>query len=339
MSASADEKTQRIMPVKLIIQIPCFNEEASLPYTIADLPKHIDGIDKIEYLIIDDGSSDKTAAIARELGVRYIVRFSKNRGLARGFMAGLDACLRLGADIIVNTDADNQYSGRDIALLVKPILEGSSDIVIGARPINEISHFSKQKKLLQRFGSFVVRLISGANNVDDAPSGFRAYSREAAMSMNVVNEYTYTLETIIQAGHNRLAISSVPIHTNPELRESRLFKSIWSYIRRSVIVMVRAYMMYKPLKFFTIMSLASIFVGAAIVLRFLILYFTGGGGGHLQSLILAAVLILVGVQCGIAGLQADLIASNRKILEDIQYHARRNDYERYAKESNKKKGC
>jgi glycosyltransferase involved in cell wall biosynthesis len=322
--------------MKLIIQVPCFNEEKTLPRTIADLPTAIDGINEIEYLIIDDGSTDKTVSVAREIGVHHVVHFAKNRGLARGFMAGMDACLRLGADIIVNTDADNQYNGEDVALLVRPVLEGKSDIVIGTRPIDEIEHFSKKKKLLQHLGSFVVRTVSGAD-VADAPSGFRAYSREAALRLNVVNEYTYTLESIIQAGHNRFAIESVPVRTNPETRDSRLFKSIGSYIRRSVIVIVRAYMLYKPLKFFTILASVSTLAGLAIGIRFLLLFFlAGNGGGHMQSLLLAVLLILIGVQCGIAGLQADLVASNRKILEDIQYHVRRSDYAQNTKEESHK---
>ncbi len=225
--------------MKLIIQIPCYNEEDTLPQTIADLPTELPGIDVIEYLIINDGSTDNTVYTARSLGVHHIVSFTGNKGLAMGFKAGLDACLRLGADIIVNTDADNQYSGGDIKKLIYPILDGTADVVIGERPINQTEHFSPLKKKLQRIGSLVVRVASGTN-IPDAPSGFRAYSREAALRINVINNYTYTLETIIQAGMQRMAITSVPISTNPETRKSRLFKSMWAYLKRSAIVIIRS---------------------------------------------------------------------------------------------------
>lgn len=310
--------------MKLIIQIPCFNEEKTLPQTVADLPRSIKGIDTIEYLIIDDGSTDGTVAVAREIGVHHVVSFRRNRGLAKGFMAGVDACLRLGADIIVNTDADNQYCGADIEALVHPILEQKADIVIGQRPIDDIEHFSKRKKRFQHFGSWVVRIASGTD-VPDAPSGFRAYSRDAALRINVVNEYTYTLETIIQAGHNKAAIQSVNIHTNPETRKSRLFKSIWAYMRRSASVIIRSFMMYKPLRFFGIIGGLLFAVGFGIGVRFLVYYFTGDGSGHVQSLIFAAILMLLGFQTIMMGLQADLIAANRKLLEDIQYRVRKAD--------------
>lgn len=310
--------------MKLIIQIPCFNEEQSLPVTFADLPRQIDGIDCIEYLIINDGSSDRTVEVARELGVHHIVSFKQNKGLARGFAAGLDACLHLGADIIVNTDADNQYYGADIVQLVEPILKGTADIVIGERPIDTTEHFSASKKTLQRVGSFVVRVASGTS-IPDAPSGFRAYTREAAMRLNIINEYTYTLETIIQTGFSKMAMTSVPVRTNGELRESRLFKSMWKYIQRSGIVIARSFMMYKPLKFFIMLGSAFAFVGAAISVRFLIYYFQGTGGGHVQSLLFAVLFLLLGFQCVIAGFQADLISANRKILEDIQYRVRKMD--------------
>ena len=312
--------------MKLIIQIPCYNEEKTLAQTYADLPKKIEGIDTIEYLIINDGSADKTVAVARELGFHHVVNFKNNKGLARGFMAGVDACLHLGADIIVNTDADNQYSGADIEKIVKPVVEGKADIVIGERPIDETEHFSWKKKKFQRLGSWVVRVASNTD-IPDAPSGFRAYSREAAMRMNVINEYTYTLETIIQAGRNKMAITSVPIHTNPETRKSRLFKSMWSYMKRSATVITRSFMMYKPLRFFGTMGALSFLVGFAFVVRFLILFFMGTAGGHVQSLVLAAALMMIGVQAFIAGLQADMIAANRKILEDIQYRVRKMDCE------------
>jgi glycosyltransferase involved in cell wall biosynthesis len=311
--------------VKLIIQIPCYNEEETLPVTIADLPKMIDGIDVIEYLVINDGSQDRTVEVAYEAGVHHIVNFKSNRGLANAFTAGVDACLRLGADIIVNTDADNQYCGADVKTLVKPILNNDADIVVGERPITSTEHFSSTKKRMQRFGSFVVRVASGTD-VPDAPSGFRAYSREAALRLNVINNYTYTLETIIQAGHNQIPITSVPIQTNPDLRSSRLFKSVASYIRRSMIVIMRSFMMYKPLKFFSILGGLIAAVGLAFVVRWLILYFQGHGSGNVQSLILSAMLIMIGVQFIIAGLQADIFSANRKILEDIQYRVRKMDY-------------
>lgn len=311
--------------MKLIIQIPCYNEEETLAGTYADLPKQIAEIDEIEYLIINDGSRDKTVEVARKLGFHHIVTFKLNKGLARGFMAGIDACLSLGADIIVNTDADNQYCGADIEKLVRPILEGKADIVIGERPIDETEHFSWQKKKFQRIGSWIVRLASGTK-VPDAPSGFRAYSREAALRLNVINEYTYTLETIIQAGHNKIAVTSVPIRTNPETRQSRLFKSIWAYMRRSATVIIRAFMMYKPLRFFITCGIFIFLFGTSLGIRFLFFFIIGLGEGHVQSLILAAVLILIGVQTIIVGLQADIIAANRKILEDIQYRVRKIEF-------------
>jgi hypothetical protein len=254
------------------------------------------------------------------------VSFKANKGLAFGFMAGIDAGLKLGADIIVNTDADNQYCGHDIEKLVQPILEMHADIVIGERPIDSTEHFSKMKKRMQRFGSLVVRVASGTQ-VPDAPSGFRAYSREAALRLNVINTYTYTLETIIQAGHNRIAMTSVPIRTNRETRKSRLFKSMWAYMKRSATVIVRAFMMYRPLRFFCTLGALVAALGGVFIVRWLILVLMGGGGGNLQSLILAAMLIMVGVQFVISGLQADMIAANRKILEDIQYRIRKQDYQ------------
>jgi glycosyltransferase involved in cell wall biosynthesis len=314
------------MLMKLIIQIPCYNEEKTLPRTVADLPRSVVGVNVIEYLIIDDGSSDKTVDVAKELGIHHVVHFKRNKGLAFGFTAGIDACLKLGADIIVNTDADNQYCGADIEKLIRPILDGEADIVIGERPIDETEHFSPVKKRMQRFGSWVVRVASNTT-VPDAPSGFRAYSREAALQINVINEYTYTLETIIQAGHKKMAIASVPIRTNPETRESRLFKSIWAYMRRSASVIIRSFMMYKPLKFFLIMGSFLVALGAVFIIRFLIAFFMGNSGGHIQSLVLAALLMMIGVQCVITGLQADMIAANRKILEDVQKRVRTLEYE------------
>lgn len=313
--------------MKLIIQIPCYNEAETLEIALNDLPKHIDGIDAIEYLVINDGSKDNTVEVARKWGVHYVVNFRRNKGLAKGFMAGLDACLRNGADIIVNTDADNQYNGADIEKLVRPIIEGKTDIVIGARPIDETEHFSPLKKKLQHFGSWVVRKAS-KTDIPDAPSGFRAYSREAAMRLNVVNEYTYTLETIVQAGRDKIAMISVPITTNAELRPSRLFNSMFGYVKKSMLTIIRAFMMYKPLRFFTALGAVPILLGMVLGIRFLIFMMIGQGNGHIQSLILASMLILIGVQTIVVGLQADIIAANRKILEDVQYHVRKLDYDK-----------
>ena len=264
--------------------------------------------------------------VAKIWGVHYVVNFKCNKGLAKGFMAGLDACLRQGADIIVNTDADNQYCGADIEKLVRPILDGKADIVIGERPIDDTEHFSPLKKKLQHIGSWTVRVAS-KTDVPDAPSGFRAYSRQAALKMNVVNEYTYTLETIVQAGRNKMAITSVPIRTNPELRKSRLFNSMFGYIKKSMLTIIRAFMMYKPLRFFTIIGSTIFLIGLILGIRFLVFVFMGESGGHIQSLILASTLLLLGFQTFISGLQADLIASNRKLLEDIQERVRRLDYD------------
>lgn len=308
--------------MKLIIQIPCYNEAETLQIALDELPKDIEGIDQIEYLIINDGSQDETVQVAREWGIDYVVNFKQNKGLAKGFLAGLDACLRNGADIIVNTDADNQYCADDIEKLVRPIIDGKYDIVIGERPIDSTAHFSFVKKKLQHLGSWVVRKASHTN-IPDAPSGFRAYSREAAMKMNVVNEYTYTLETIIQAGRERIAMTSVPVRTNKELRKSRLFHSMFGYVKKSMGTIIRAFIMYKPLRFFTILGLIPFSAGVILGIRFLVFYFMDiGGAGHIQSLILAAVLLLIGWQTIIIGLQADIIAANRKFLQDIQYRVK-----------------
>lgn len=312
--------------MKLIIQIPCYNEAETLEIALNDLPKALEGVDTIEYLIINDGSKDETVEVARKWGVHHIVNFKQNKGLAKGFMAGLDGCLRNGADIIVNTDADNQYCGADIENLIRPILEEKADIVIGARPIDETEHFSFIKKKLQHFGSWVVRRASNTN-IPDAPSGFRAFSRDAAMRINVINDYTYTLETIVQAGREKITITSVPIRTNPELRESRLFKSILGYVKKSVLTILRAYMMYKPLKCFSYLAVPPILVGLTIGIRFLIYYFEGVGSGHVQSLILACTLIIIGFLTGMIGLVGDIMAANRKILQDVQYHVRKAEYE------------
>lgn len=313
--------------MKLIIQIPCYNEAETLEIALNDLPKRIDGIDEIEYLIINDGSKDETVQVAKNWGVNHIVNFKRNKGLAYGFMAGIDACLRNGADIIVNTDADNQYVADDIEKLVRPILEGKTDIVIGERPIDSTEHFSPIKKKLQHFGSWVVRKASNSD-IPDAPSGFRAFSRDAAMRLNVTNEYTYTLETIVQAGRNKIAQTSVPIRTNGELRPSRLFNSMMGYVKKSMVTILRAYMMYSPLKTFSIIALIPLVIGLAIDMRYLIFVIIGQDGGHLQSLILGSTLIMVGFMTFVIGLLADLIAKNRKLLEDIQYHVRKMDYDK-----------
>jgi len=309
--------------MKLIIQIPCYNEAETLEVALNDLPKRIEGIDEIEYLIINDGSKDKTVEVAVNWGVHHVVSFTRNKGLAKGFMAGVEACLRNGADIIVNTDADNQYCGEDIEKLVRPILEGKADIVIGERPIDQTEHFSPLKKKLQHLGSWVVRKASGTD-IPDAPSGFRAYSREAALRLNVVNEYTYTLEQIVQAGRNKMAITSVPIRTNGELRPSRLFNSMFGYIKKSMLTIIRAYLMYKPLRFFFFTGLIPMIIGLTLGVRYIVFMIMGTAGGHIQSLILASMTILLGFMCWMIGVQADIIAANRKMLEDIQYHVRKN---------------
>ncbi len=312
--------------MKLIIQIPCYNEAETLEIALNALPKQIDGIDTIEYLIINDGSTDSTVEVARNWGVHHIVNFKQNKGLAKGFMAGLDACLRNGADIIVNTDADNQYCGDDIEKLVQPILERKADIVIGERPIDQTEHFSWLKKKLQHFGSWVVRKASNTD-IPDAPSGFRAYSREAALQMNVVNEYTYTLEQIVQAGRTKIAITSVPIRTNGELRPSRLFSSMFGYVKKSMLTIIRAYLMYKPMRFFTTLGCFPFLIGFALGIRYIILLCSGGGQGNVQSLILCSMLILIGVMIWVVGLLADVMSANRKILQEIQAKVRKMDYE------------
>ncbi|HER26752.1 MAG TPA: glycosyltransferase family 2 protein [Rhodospirillales bacterium] len=309
---------------KLIIQIPCFNEEQTLAIALADLPTHIDGIDQIERLIINDGSTDDTLKIARQYGVEHIVDLPRNQGLARGFMAGLQAALAAGADIIVNTDADNQYNAADIEKLVAPVRGGQADIVVGARPIGDIEHFSRLKKWLQKLGSWVVRSTSGTD-IMDAPSGFRAISREAALRLNVFNEYTYTLETIIQAGQKGMTIVSVPIRVNADLRPSRLVKSVRSYVIRSLLTIFRIFMVYRPLRFFLWLGTLPMALGLVLGLRWLILYlyFPEPGRTHVPSLILAAILTLAGFQLWMFGFLADLVAVNRLLLEDLQYRARK----------------
>jgi glycosyltransferase involved in cell wall biosynthesis len=318
--------------MKLIIQIPCYNEAETLEVALNDLPKHIDGIDEIEYLIINDGSKDNTVDVARKWGVQNIVSFKQNQGLAKGFIAGLDGCLRSGADIIVNTDADDQYKGEDIEKIVRPILDGEADIVIGARPIDDTEHFSFVKKKLQHFGSWIVRKAS-STTIPDAPSGFRAFSREAAMKLNVVNDYTYTLETIVQAGREKIPMMSVPIRTNAELRPSRLFKSIWGYVKKSMITILRAYVLYKPLKAFSLLCLPFLTVGMAIGVRFLWFMAHGTSGGHVQSLILGCTLIIIGFLIFVIGVMADTLAANRRILQDVQFHVKSMEYMRRTAEN------
>ncbi|NJK39928.1 MAG: glycosyltransferase family 2 protein [Oscillatoriales cyanobacterium RM1_1_9] len=307
---------------KLIIQIPCYNEEATLGLTLSELPRYLPGIDQVEWLIINDGSVDRTVEVARACGIDHVVHFPHNQGLAKAFMAGIEASLKAGADIIVNTDADNQYSAADIPRLIEPILWGEAEVVVGARPIRNIKHFSPSKKFLQHLGSWIVRLASNTD-IPDAPSGFRAFSRDAAMQFNVFNEYTYTLETIIQAGQKGIAITSVPIQTNADLRPSRLVKSIPAYIQRSIFTILRIFMAYRPLRFFAVLGSAPFLLGCLLCLRWLILFFEDPTRSRAPSLILAAILILVGFQLWMFGLVADLMAVNRKILEDVQLRLRR----------------
>jgi len=307
--------------MKLIIQIPCYNEAETLPATLSELPRQIDGIDTIEYLVMDDGSSDRTAEVAKQLGVHHIVRFSSHQGLAAAFSKALSASLMNEADIIVNTDADNQYRAADIPSLIRPILEARADMVIGKRPISKNKYFSTPKKLMQKAGSWVIRRVS-RTGVPDATSGFRAFSREAALRLNVFDNYTYTLETIIQAGRSNISLAWVPIEVNPPTRESRVIKSVPSYVLHSIFTLVRIFILYKPFRFFAFCGSLLIGTGMILGLRFLYFYIMQTGEGMIQSLILAAILILAGFQLFIVGLLADLISTNRRILEDIQFRIR-----------------
>lgn len=303
--------------MKLIIQIPCYNESETLAIALKALPREVDGFDKVEWLIINDGSIDETVKVAKECGVDHIVNFTHNQGLAKGFMAGIKEALNQGADVIVNTDADNQYEAQDIPKLTKPILDKKAEYVIGERPISQTEHFSSTKKLLQKLGSWVVRKASNTN-IPDAPSGFRAMSRECAKQLNVYNNYTYTLETIIQAGQKNMAITSVPIRTNEDLRPSKLLSSIPNYIKKSVITIVRIFVVYKPFRFFMTIAAILFTIGFLLGLRFLYYYFTGDGDGHMQSVVLSGVLLGVGFQTGLIAFIADLLAVNRRLLEEIK---------------------
>jgi glycosyltransferase involved in cell wall biosynthesis len=308
--------------MKLIIQIPCYNEEKTLPQTVRDIPRCIDGIDAVEILVIDDGSTDKTVETAKSHGVDHIVCHKRNRGLALTFMTGLEACLRLGADIIVNTDGDNQYHGSDIPKLIAPILNGEADMVIGDRRTEDIDHFGFLKKKLQKAGSHMVRVLSNTD-VPDVVSGFRAFSHQAALQINIVSRYSYTVETVIQAGDKRMKIASVPVRTNPKTRDSRLITSIPRFIFNQVSTMVRMYTMFRPLKMFFIMGGLFILSGMIPTVRFGYFYMLGKGGGHIQSLVLAAVFLLIGIQLWVLGLLGDVISFNRKLIEETLLRVRR----------------
>jgi glycosyltransferase involved in cell wall biosynthesis len=308
--------------IKLIIQIPCYNEAETLPETVASLPRAIPGVDVIEYLVIDDGSTDATVEVARAVGVHHVVSAPRNQGLAMAFTRGLEACVKLGADVIVNTDADNQYHASDIGRLVKPILDGKADLVVGDRGVGELAHFSPIKRKLQKLGSWVIKQASGLHT-PDATSGFRALTRDAALQTLVLSGYSYTLETLIQAGARRMSVKFVPVGVNANTRPSRLMRSIPHYIRNSGITIVRAYTMYRPLRVFTLLGLLFIALGTIPGIRFLYFYFSGQPFGHIQSLILSAILIIVGFQILLIGLVADLIGFNRKIIEEVLYRTRR----------------
>ena len=313
-------------PVKLIIQIPCFNEEATLPMTVADLPRQVPGIDVVEWLVIDDGSTDRTVEVARELGVDHIVLHGRNRGLATAFMTGIDASLRAGASVIVNTDADNQYQGASIPDLVEPVLAGRAEMVVGERPIADIDDFSRTKKALQRFGSSVVRRFSGTG-VKDAASGFRAYTRDAAMRVQVFGRYTYTMETLVQAGWNGISVESVPIGVNPKTRESRLVKSSTRYVWRSAQAIIRSFALYKPFRFFFLVGLVPFLLGVLLLLRWLGLYLTEDEyTSRVPSLLAGIGLVVVAAQTWAVAFLADLQAANRRVIEDLRLRAARADY-------------
>ncbi len=309
--------------MKLIVQIPCYNEEHTLPQTVADIPNEIPGIDEIEVLIIDDGSTDRTVEVAQALGVQHIVRNKRNQGLARTFRHGLEAAISAGADIVVNTDGDNQYAGADIAKLIQPILDGNADIVIGDRQTSTIEHFSKSKKILQWLGSGIVRRLAGIW-VPDAVSGFRAFTREAAIKLNIVSSFSYTIETVIQAGKRGMTVTSIPVRTNAKTRESRLFTSVPKFIERQLGTVIRVYAMYQPLRVFFIIGAFLIVLGFLPIARFLYFYFVAdSGGGHLQSLLLGSIIMLVGFMTLVVGLVADLISFNRQMLEMILERVKR----------------
>lgn len=309
--------------MKLIIQIPCLNEAGTLAAALESMPREVPGFDEVQWLIIDDGSTDGTGELALQLGVDHVIRHPVNRGLATAFMTGLEACLRLGADVIVNTDADNQYEASDIPKLTAPVLAGEADMVIGARPIDSTEHFSWIKKKLQRLGSWAVRVAS-KTDVADAPSGFRAISRETAMRLNVFNAYTYTLETIIQAGASNLRIASVPVRTNADLRPSRLVKSISSYVRRSLVTILRIFVIYRPVAFFFWPAVVLGAIGAVAAVRFLYFYFVGDdGSGHVQSLVMGSLCITLSALMFMVALLADMITANRKLLERVMHRVQR----------------
>jgi glycosyltransferase involved in cell wall biosynthesis len=305
-------------PVKLIIQLPCYNEEQTLPVTLSALPRRLPGIDRVEWLVVDDASQDRTAEVARAHGVDHVVSLPRHQGLARTFLVGLETSINAGADIIVNTDADNQYCADDIPKLIAPILAGTAEIVIGARPIAQMRHFSPLKRCLQRLGSGVVRVVSNTD-IPDAPSGFRAMSRDAAMRLHVFNEYTYTLETIIQAGQKGMAVTSVPIRVNAPVRPSRLFQSIPMYVWRQLLTMLRIFVTYRPFRFFAVQGGILFGAGMLIGLRFVCDFLATGGAGHVQSLILASLLMAIGFFLGVVGILADLIAVNRQLLEKLSW--------------------
>lgn len=311
----------QISLLKVIIQVPCFNEEETLGVTLSQLPRKLEGVAKVEWLVVDDGSQDETVKVARRMGVEHIVKLPRNQGLARAFVAGLEEAIRQKADIIVNTDADNQYCASDIQNLIDPIIAGDAEFVVGARPIQDTPHFSRLKKTLQWLGSWVVRQFS-TTKIPDAPSGFRAMSRETAMRLNVFSDYTYTLETVIQAGQKNMAMTSVPIRTNADLRPSRLFKSIPSYVGRSALTIIRIFMTYRPFQFFAAPGAVAFAAGFFVCLRYLVFYFNGAGGGHVQSLILGTLLMALGFTGIVVGLVADLISVNRKLLEKVDWRVR-----------------